>query len=127
MSYCRWSSDCHQCDVYVYADVDGGWTTHVAGRKRRPLKPCPKPSSGSEDTFAERYVSYWMECTKWVEDESNWRWEDIDHSDAGESFNDPTASECAARLIRYKAEGLYVPQYAIDALLDEASEEAQGS
>lgn len=29
MSYCRWSSDNFKCDVYVYADVSGGWTTHV--------------------------------------------------------------------------------------------------
>jgi hypothetical protein len=30
MSYCRWSSNDFQCDVYVYEDVAGGWTTHVA-------------------------------------------------------------------------------------------------
>jgi hypothetical protein len=26
MSYCRWSKE---CDVYSYADVSGGYTTHV--------------------------------------------------------------------------------------------------
>jgi len=41
MSYCRWSSDNWQCDLYCYDDISGGITTHVAGyrcvkgRKRR--------------------------------------------------------------------------------------------
>lgn len=30
MSYCRFSSDNFQSDVYVYADVYGGYTTMVA-------------------------------------------------------------------------------------------------
>ena len=29
MSYCRFGWD--SSEVYVYADVSGGWTTHVAG------------------------------------------------------------------------------------------------
>lgn len=29
MAYCRWSTP--DCDVYVYEDVMGGWTTHVKG------------------------------------------------------------------------------------------------
>ena len=33
MSYCRWSSDNFQCDVYCYADVSGGYTTHVKDGK----------------------------------------------------------------------------------------------
>jgi len=36
MSYCRWSSDNYQCDVYCYADVGGGYTTQVASRRRIP-------------------------------------------------------------------------------------------
>lgn len=30
MSYCRFSSEDYQCDVYAYADVAGGYTIHVA-------------------------------------------------------------------------------------------------
>ena len=29
MSYCRWSKE--HSDVYVYAHVVGGWTTHIVG------------------------------------------------------------------------------------------------
>lgn len=41
MSYCRWSTDDFQCDLYVYADVDGGWSIHVA--KTRPVYKEPLP------------------------------------------------------------------------------------
>ena len=33
MSYCRWSSDDFQSDVYVYEDCRGPWVVHVAGRR----------------------------------------------------------------------------------------------
>ncbi len=33
MSYCRWSSDDFRCDLYIYDDVRGGVTIHVAGRR----------------------------------------------------------------------------------------------
>ena len=43
MSYCRFSSDDWQCDVYVYADVAGGWTTHVAAVRFVFDKELPPP------------------------------------------------------------------------------------
>lgn len=33
MSYCRFSSDDGKSDVYVYHSVQGGYVTHVAGRR----------------------------------------------------------------------------------------------
>ena len=33
MSYCRWSCDSFRCDIYAY-EAHGGWTIHVAVRKR---------------------------------------------------------------------------------------------
>jgi len=59
MSYCRWSSDHGECDVYVYADVAGGWTTHVAGRRLRHRVPdairamFPNPD---DPDFASRWM-----------------------------------------------------------------------
>ncbi len=35
MSYCRWSSDNTNCDLYCYEDCSGGFTTHVAGFRLR--------------------------------------------------------------------------------------------
>ena len=39
MSYCRWSSDGYQCDLYAYADVAGCWTIHVAQRRHKDTGP----------------------------------------------------------------------------------------
>lgn len=120
MSYCRWSSDCHQSDVYVYADVSGGFTTHVATRKRHPLKPVPVHTKTIGETPADAFIAYWTACSSWVDDESNWEWRDIDHVAAGQTFSDDTAKDCADRLRKLKAEGVNVPQYAIDDLDAEA-------
>lgn len=120
MSYCRFSSNCHQSDVYVYSDVCGGFTTHVASRRRVPLKPVPVPPDGADPKAT---VAYWMACSAWVDEVGNWMWQNIPHEAAGEQFNDDTAKECADRLRRLQADGIKVPQYAIDELDAEAAEE----
>lgn len=43
MSYCRFSTDDYQCDVYVYEDVGGWWSTHVAGNRPVYAEPLPDP------------------------------------------------------------------------------------
>ncbi len=121
MSYCRWSSDCYQSDVYVYADVSGGFTTCVSGRRYRPLKPVPTPPAESSPGG---YLLYWSECSAWIDDQSNWEWQDVEHEAAGQSFNDDTAKECADRLRALRAAGLNVPQYAIDDLDAETGAES---
>lgn len=108
MAYCRWSD----CDVYVYEDVNGGWTTHVAGR-RNVAGNAPLWDMSSEDAFAASV----MARSKWYKE--NQTYEDIDLPNAGKSFNDPTPGQCADRLEALKAEGFDVPQYAIDELREE--------
>lgn len=39
MSYCRWSSMDYQCDLYIYDDVDGGLTVHVAAGRLAGTDP----------------------------------------------------------------------------------------
>ena len=39
MAYCRFSSDFFECDAYVYEDVNGGWTTHIAERRHKHKLP----------------------------------------------------------------------------------------
>jgi len=130
MSYCRWSSDNGYCDVYVYEDVSGGWTTHVAGKRRPPGRPdgylaiieAQFRDEGELDTGA---------CVKAQKQQGKWDEEneliDISHPEAGASFNHPEPGECAANLERLKAEGFQVPQYAIDGLReDQATFGVQG-
>ena len=143
MSYCRWSSDNFMCDVYVYEDVNGGWTTHMAGN-RPMLPPIPElplswlPKINGEfdsETRTVRYPNKWraafayVVCTVWVWSHRIHFWSlsliprrDIGLPHDGESFNDPTPSDCADRLEMLRRMGYRVPQRVIDALRSEQLE-----
>jgi hypothetical protein len=140
MSYCRFSSMNWQCDVYVYEDVMGGWTTHVA-RQRRVFGPIPDVPWGKLLTFGEydREARKMVYPSIWHRAASNlffglvafWhnkvhmgtlRWiplRPIGLQHDGASFNDATPGECANRLEHLRSLGYVVPQRAIDALREE--------
>lgn len=124
MSYCRWSSDNFQCDVYVYADVSGGWTTHVATR-RYVIDESVLPQIASESD-PEEFASSWLARHNALSAQCDRKeFTDLSHlPSAGESFNDPTARACADRLESLRAEGFNVPQCAIDELRAELAEAA---
>lgn len=112
MAYCRWSD----CDVYVYEDVNGGWTTHVAGRRLAAGKAPPLDWTSTETLMAS-----YQAMLQWSKDNPDTV--DIDLPNAGKSFNDPTPGQCADRLEALRTEGFDVPQYAIDALREEHAED----
>lgn len=116
MSYCRWSSDDFQCDVYVYAS-GRGWTTHVAGRRHvftTTLPPVLDYHADPEAWWARyQIVSDMVEAAELVE---------IGGEFDGAWFDDDTPGECADRLEHLRACGYMVPQYAIDELREEAAE-----
>ena len=142
MSYCRFSSDFGECDVYVYADVYGGWTTHVAGRRLKHA--VPDEIKNMPTSTGDEWVARWEAQKKWRDslpcDEYPVTYTDgsqgtgrtpkdseyIDLSEISDfaegNFNDATPGECADRLEQIRASGLNVPQYAIDALREEADE-----
>lgn len=112
MSYCRWSSDDFQCDLYIYRSMDG-YVTHVAGGRRTFNVELPPPVSIVYDG-----VDAWVE-------RDNILHELIDHHSEvlpiglpldGEDFTDATAGECADRAEELRALGYLVPQYSIDNL-----------
>lgn len=141
MSYCRWSSMNWRCDVYVYEDVRGGWTTHVAGT-RYLFRPIPDislrmiQSLGATWSREERrmvYPSRWRELIAHALFGFSAFWHNWVHMGSlrlsplrpiglphdGASFNDQTAIECAERLKALRGLGYRVPQHAIDALMAE--------
>lgn len=142
MSYCRWSNDFGECDVYVYEDVGGGWTTHVASRRLR--QKVPDEIKTMPSNTAEKWIALHQAEREWrkslpsdeimgkvIRDGETHREpirfpkdsEYIDLSEiseyAGDSFNDPTPQDCAERLKQIRDSGLNVPQYAIDRLIKE--------
>lgn len=122
MSYCRWSSMNWMCDVYVYEDVSGGWTTHVAGA-RRTREPQPGDKLPKSHPASETEIKEWMESHRaTMDDLENIPMEAIGLSHDGETFNDPTPGACADRLEVLRTEGYAVPDYAIATLRDEQAE-----
>lgn len=120
MSYCRWSSDDFQCDVYVYEDAAGGWTTHVARRRHVYNQPLPDavpiPDSTGMSDQMQAFIDRHLTVMNMV---SEAELVDIGLPHAGETFNDDTPGECAERLMKLRDIGYWVPQYAIDELMAE--------
>jgi hypothetical protein len=133
MSYCRWSSDGFGCDVYVYEDVSGGFTCHVASRKIVNLHEAPhcpsffdyptdkdgKISDESVSDFVGKHHIYmeWLR-EKAIREPIGLEWD-------GKSFNVETATSMGNELSILKEMGYSVPQYAIDALLEEGKENGE--
>jgi hypothetical protein len=115
MSYCRWSSDDFQCDVYVY-DGGGGWTTHVAGNRPVGAVP-PTPPKRNDPAWPREFLAAHQAQMAFLETCERVA---ITLPHAGESFHDDTPGECADRLEMLRALGYKVPQYAIDELRAEA-------
>jgi len=118
MSYCRWSTNDFQCDVYVYEDVAGGWTTHVANNRVKYAEPLPPhvPFDGENmDAWLERH-------NKVMEMVHNATRVPIGGPSDGQTFNDATPGKCAGWLEVLRSEGYIVPQYAIDTLKEEEAE-----
>ena len=144
MSYCRWSSCNWMCDVYVYEDVCGGWTTHVAGRRRvmRPIPDMPLmifPHFGGQWNAEQRrmvYPSRWHALASRIVFGFAAFWHNKVHMGSlsliplkpiglphdGESFNDETPGDCANRLMDLRRLGYVVPDFAITALIEEQAE-----
>lgn len=116
MSYCRWSSDDFQCDVYVYADVSSGWTTHVAVN-RPVIDRSVLPPIIEEDPLSwHRRMEAVSKQLKTAERKT------IGLPYDGKMFNDETPGEAAETLMMLRTAGYNVPQYAIDALRAEQKE-----
>lgn len=130
MSYCRWSCDDGYSDAYVYEDVSGGWTTHMASYRHQPNAPKSaltvlfeaREANFDEDATHRLYMEAQKERDEWVEKNPPI---EIDHPDAGVSFNHATPKLCAENLIRLSKAGFHIPEHAINALLEESKEEQE--
>lgn len=123
MSYCRFSTDDYQCDVYVYSSVGDFIAIHVAGNRQTPTAP-PPPSIGDWWNRGPKGVEEYMEraeaVTKWLATAERKK---IGLPHDGESFEAHDEEEAANRLEALKNMGYNVPQYVIDALREEAAEQ----
>lgn len=143
MSYCRWSSDFGECDVYVYEHVGGWWDVNVAGRRWRHTVPqeIKDMLTSTGDEFVEQYLAerQWRDSVQKAHphevimakntkgEDSPMYWpadsEYIDLSTiskhAGAHWQCDSPGEAADVLEMVRDSGLNVPQYAIDTLREE--------
>lgn len=120
MSYCRWSSNDFQCDVYVYEHYDGWWVTEVASR-RHDLSEVELPGPIILDPDDP---GPWIQRHQDVQEILDaCELKPIGLEFDGGSFRDDTPGACADRLAKLKALGYLVPDHAIETLREEQAQE----
>lgn len=118
MSYCRFSTNDFQCDVYVYGDTMGGWTTHVAGSRYVFNEPLPPHIENIRDNI-EAFVKREQEVMRIVEKAS---FERIDLPLAGESFFNLDRDSTVAKLCELRDLGYKFPYEIIQEIQEEDEE-----
>jgi len=115
MSYCRWSTDDHSCDAYVYETRDG-WSINLAGNRFVGEVPkLPKWGTVSDEEFiaARRAQMSFISDAKRIP---------INLPRAGESIICESPGACAVMLKELIEIGYNIPQWVIGILLEEQVE-----
>lgn len=120
MSYCRWSSDNFRCDLYCYADVGGGYTTHVAGRRRIGLENLPPDPLTIITLPPDEWLPVYRAHRAALD---ALPFEDITLPHSGESFNDPDLASFKERLLYLRKLGYHFPDYVLETIDEETAEE----
>ena len=113
VSYCRFSSDHWKCDVYVYDDIQGGITIHVAKVRFVSDIPFPAPPKNILELPATDGVAWLAREQEWLK---HARRKKIELPHAGKTFNVDTDGDAAKLLQELAALGYFVPKHVIRAL-----------
>lgn len=116
MSYCRWSTDDFQCDLYVYEDCSGGYTTHVAENRVIYKEPLPAVVPLTPGTLKEWHARH----EKVYQMLHNVERAPIGLPHDGETFNDDTPEELLDRITRLIDMGYRCPPSVLEAIREEA-------
>jgi len=120
MSYCRWSSMDHACDLYVYADVSGGYTCHVASNRRVADTPCPPMPPEWWKLPVDEGLALYNAQNEWVEKS---KLVPIGLPNDGETFSCLPRDSMVEKLKELKAEGYIMPDDLIETIAAEDDEE----
>ena len=117
MSYCRFSSNNFDCDLYCYEDCYGGFTTHVAGNRIKGVSGIPKLPPIERGNWKE-YDQAYKKQMAWLETAEH---EEIGLEFDGMRFNDPDLESFLARVKSLKEAGYHVPDFVISSIEHEIS------
>ena len=119
MAYCRWSSMNHACDIYLYSDVNGGYTCHVASKKRVADTPCPELPSQFWKLPVDDIMPVINAQQEWVKTSSV---VPIGKEYDGRSFYNYDRDEMVDILKMLKEAGYTMPNDLIDVIANEPDE-----
>ena len=112
MSYCRWSTDDFQCDLYCYESGEG-FITHVAGLRVRYKTPLPEPVDEFDFNVSWKRHETVMEMLDDAEREP------IGLPYDGKKFYDPDLPSFLERVKMLQEVGYNVPDYLIPMIVKE--------
>lgn len=128
MSYCRWSCMNGACMVYAYEDCYGGWTIHLAGRKRKnqdKMPPNPfEALDGSAESVTE-YLKRYKVQKEWMESPEGDEWTTLSLPHAGDSYQLGSLQEFKDKLIYLREVGYLFPDYVFDAIDEEMKDDGE--
>ena len=113
MSYCRWSTDDHMCDLYVYDSCSGGIAIHISANRLVYKDDLPEPESYLDiDAFMARHkkVGQMIDAADRVK---------IDLPYAGESWDGLSNEDAIEFLIELRQLGYRFPEYVIGMIQEE--------
>jgi hypothetical protein len=115
VSYCRWSTDDFQCDLYVFDHCYGGTAVYVARRKRRFKAPLPPPITGKWWEDDKRSKAFWgrhnqvMEMLDDKYEGEFWDWEKLPEPHAGATYIVETHADAIELIGKLRAAGFNAP------------------
>jgi hypothetical protein len=117
MSYCRWSSDNFNCDLYCFEHCGGWFQTYIAGARQRTWLKLFNWLTDRRLKIDERRTYRSSRFRTWAL--PHWlTHKPIKLTNAGKSFEDSSEEEMFDRILALHKEGFRVPQH----LLDEAAQ-----
>lgn len=120
MSYCRFSSDDYQSDVYVYESAhldEPVWVVHVAQRRWVFHEPLPPEVDMTQDIDA--WLRRRQEVSAQIDDTSRGHWIELPEPVEGSAHELDSPGECADLLESLAGQGFHVPEGVIDELRTE--------
>lgn len=120
MSYVRWS---HKSDVYIYVDVMGLWTVHVASQTTVNGDDIETLGERTFRAYKEKQLSNLQSILQEQKEKINSLDKmDIESEFAGKTFQVGSAKEMVDLLVRMVNDGIKVPTFVIDELMEESLE-----
>lgn len=124
MSYCRWSTDDFQCDLYVYYSVGDFYQIYVANNKviyKEELPPrldFPELDASEEERkgWADKFLARNKKISQMIEDGERVQ---IGLPYDGQSFECETEEEAISTLKMLKEAGYRFPDYVIEVIEEE--------